>query len=129
MTVTPDNMNTTIPVKTGSGTSAVYSWRTDQNNNGAGSATFEAYAVCGHAAGYKIVIGTPVSNPPSSQTQAVVTCPSPKVALSGGGFSSSANPAVDLNSSGPISTNWEVYENNPTTGTPTIAAYAVCAGT
>ena len=123
------NMNSTFPQKVGSGQAATYQWVTDENNATATATTFEAYAVCGHAAGYKLVAGTPVVNPAGMQTGAIATCPSPKVPLGGGGLSSSGNVAVSLNTSQPASSTWEAFEDNNGTGAPTLTAYAICAGT
>lgn len=124
------NMNTTIPLKTGTGKKATYSWRTDENNASTTATTITSVAVCGRAAGYKIVAGTTVTMNAQSQGSATVACPSPTVVLGGGGFSSSGSTVVDLNSTLPISTTtWQVYEDNNTTGTNSLTAYAVCAGT
>jgi hypothetical protein len=116
------NLNSTLP-------NASTSWRADQNTNTSTSSTFEVFAICGkQRRKWAIVSGSSVPNPPSSQTLATVTCPAGTVPLSGGGYSSSASPAVDLNSTAPISHGWEVYEDNTSgAGTPDIQAWAVCA--
>lgn len=122
------NINSTLPLGSGKGKKASYGWRGDVNNASTGDDTITAQAVCGRAAGYSIVTGTPVLVNAGSQTGAAVACPSPAVPLGGGGFSSSGSPLVDLNSSLPLSNGWEVYEDNNSTGASSITAYAVCAG-
>ena len=123
------NMNSTFPQKVGKGQSATYQWATDENNAAGGAPTFVVYAVCGHAAGYTLVAGTPQVDPAMTQTGAIAVCPSGKVPLGGGALSSSGNVAVDLNTSQPASATWEAFEDNNATGAPTITAYAICAGT
>jgi hypothetical protein len=115
------NINTTLPAGNG--------WRTDMNNGTASDTALETYAICGHKPrGYVVVAAPAVSNPPG-ETLATVACPAPTVPLSGGGFSFSGNTLVNMNSTLPISGGWEVYENNATTGTTSIEAYVICAGT
>ncbi len=116
------NINSTLPSGNG--------WRTDQNTNTSTATTFTVYAICGKKPkGYIATSGSSVTNPPSSQTLATATCASGSVPLSGGAFSSSGSPAVDLNSTLPSSNGWAAYEDNTAgAGTATITAYVICAG-
>lgn len=114
------NLNTSIPITRG--------WRTDVNNASTGDNTATAYVICGKKRpGYAEVTGTTTTINPSSQGSATVTCPAGTLVLSGGAFSSSGSTAVNLNSTLPISTTtWQSYEDNATTGTNSLTAYAVC---
>jgi hypothetical protein len=103
-------------------------WRTDMNDNTNFGTTFSVFAICGKKPrDYSVQIGAPVTNAPSSQDLATVTCPAGQLPLGGGASSSSGSVTVDLNSSFPVGANWDVYEDN---GQPFIAAslraYAIC---
>jgi hypothetical protein len=116
------NINTIIPSGNG--------WRTDMNNDTSAATALETYAVCGHKPrGYVVESGTVQTNGAGSETLATAACPAPTVPLSGGGFSFSGSPLVNMNTTAPISGGWEVYENNATTGATSIQAYVICAGT
>jgi hypothetical protein len=114
------NINSTLPITGG--------WRTDQNNNTSPSSTFEVFAICGKGQlTYSIQSGTPVANNPFSQTESSVACPAGTNPLSGGEFSSSGSPAVDLNSTLPVSGGWVSYEDNTALiNGATTTAYAIC---
>jgi len=123
------NQNSSFPVKSGSGKSATFSWFVDENNASTAPSSVTAYAVCGHAKGYTFVAGTSVSNPAGAQTEATATCPSGKVPMGGGVFSSSGSVSVNTNTTYPLSSGWAGFENNASTGTATVTTFAVCAGT
>jgi hypothetical protein len=123
------NLNSLYPAKTGKGTSATYSWAAYMNNASIASTTVTAYAVCGHLAGYAMVVGNPAANPAGSQTLAAVGCPVGKEPIGGGGLSSSGSISVDLNSTAPNGNTWNVYEDNNSATNALITAFAICAGT
>ncbi len=123
------NENSTFPTKSGKGQTAVYGWAIDQNNGSAGAANVRAWAVCGHATGYKEIIATAFANPAGAQSGGTARCPTPKVPLGGGVLSSSGSTLVNLNSSVPVDVGWTVFENNASTGPATFNAYVICAGT
>jgi hypothetical protein len=115
------NINSTLP--------SGKSWHVDLNNNTVPDTTFDVLAICGkRPRGYAIVAGSTVTNPAFEQTIATVTCPAGTVPLSGGAFSASSSPAVNLDSSTPTSNGWDVFENNGRTGDTTLTAVAVCSG-
>jgi hypothetical protein len=60
------------------------------------------------------------------QAGSFATCPAGTHPLGGGGFTSSGNQTVAINSSGPDGRNWDLDENNGTTVDWVIAAVAVC---
>lgn len=121
--------NSSYPAQSGAGKTGTFSWVVDQNNASAAASTVTAYAVCGHAKGYKLVSTTSVSNPPGTQTGASAICPAGKVPMGGGIFSSSGNVSVNINTAYPVTGGWRAYENNASTGTPTVTPFAICAGT
>src|SRR5262249_42330025 len=104
-------------------------WRVDANNASTGDDTVTAYAVCGKKhAGYAQVSGIATTVNASSQGSADASCPTGTLVLSGGAFSSSGSTQVNLNSTLPVSTtDWKSYEDNGSSGTNTVTAYAVCA--
>lgn len=113
-------INTSIPLAKG--------WRVDVNNGSTGTNMATAYAVCGKKpAGYAQVAGTPTTIGAGVQAAASAVCPSGTLVLGGGGFSSSGSTATNLNTTIPSSTTgWESFENNGTTSSNTLTAYAVC---
>ena len=125
------NENSTFPTKTGKGLSAVYGWAVDQNNGNASDSDVRVWAVCGHAVGYKEVIGITVTSGAGMQTPGTVGCPAPKVPLGGGMLSNSASTLSNINTSFPSTSDqsWAVFEDNATPGTVTFTPYVICAGT
>jgi hypothetical protein len=114
------NINSTLPVGNG--------WQVDMASTAIRDTTFNVYAICGKAPrGYSVVVGAAVSNPPSSISEASVSCPGRKRPLSGGALSSSRTPCVDLSSTIPDGNGWSVWENNTGAVAVTITAYAICA--
>ena len=115
------NINSTLPILNG--------WRADINNNTTPDTTFDVFAICGKQLnGYSVVSSAQVVNPPSTQTLAHVDCPAGTFPLSGGGFSSSGSPAVDLNTTIPSGAGWDTYEDNTALiQGVTLRALAVCA--
>ena len=123
------NINSTFPLKVGSGTSAIYDWITDMNNGDSLAHSATSYAVCGHANGYKLVVGATTTNGALSQTGASAFCPAPKVPIGGGVLSSSGSTSVNVNTTYPISGGWRAYENNALSSSVSMTPYVVCAGT
>jgi hypothetical protein len=117
------NINTSIPSGNG--------WRIDANNASTGGNTLTSYAVCsaswGASTGYNVALGTAATNPAGSENQATVACASGQSVLGGGAFSSSGSISVNMNSTYPISGGWVVYENNASSSSASITAYAICA--
>ena len=121
------NLNSSFPVQSGSGSAAIYSWRVDMNNNSTLALHVAAYAVCGNAKGYGIYSSAPVGLPTGTQNVVLQNCPSPKVPLGGGIFSSSENLTVNINSTFPYATAWSGYENSFSGPNSKITGYVVCA--
>jgi len=117
------NINSSIPSGNG--------WRIDENNAGTGSNTAYSYAVCSSSwpakTGYNVVLGTTLTNAAGTETHATALCASGQSVLGGGGYSGSGSTAVNMNSTGPFSGGWGVYENNASGSDTTINAYAICA--
>jgi hypothetical protein len=116
-----ENINTSIPVK------STRSWRADMNNASGTDAKLTVYAVCGLRSGWTVVKGAAVTNAANIQTSAGIGCTAGLTSVGGGLFSSSANTAVNLNGTYPdSSSSWLSYENNASSGNPTITPYVVC---
>ena len=120
------NFNTSLPQNNG--------WRVDMNNTSGSDSNFAVYAVCDPKPhGYSVQTTGAISNPAGAQTTASLICPGTSgqtVALGGGGFSGSANTAVQMNSSFANGEGgWTVFEQNLSTADTTITGYAICAGT
>jgi hypothetical protein len=121
-------MNSSWPYKVGS----TYYWGVYMNNAGTGDDSFYVLAVCSKysvsKAGYGIVDGTMVSNPAGTQTEASVTCPSGQAVIGGGIEASSAQPAVNINTTDPYSdTSWDNFENNASVAGDSLLPIAICA--
>jgi hypothetical protein len=115
------NINGTFP-------STRTSWQVNLNDNTTAGTTFDVFAICGRKpTGYTAVVGPTVTNRAFEQTEADATCPAGTVPLSGGAFSASGSPAVDLNSTIPTGDGWRVFENNGRTGDTALTALAICA--
>jgi hypothetical protein len=117
------NINTSIPSGNG--------WRVDANNAGAGANSLTSYAVCSASwpakTGYHVAVGTAQTNAAGAETLASVSCSSGQSVLGGGGFSSSGSTAVNMNTTVPSGAGWAVYENNASSSSASITAYAICA--
>ncbi len=114
------NINTSLPNGN--------AWIVDVNNNSGAATTFVVYAVCAiPSKKYQVVTSSSVPNPAGLQTSATVVCPSGTKVLGGGGFSSSGNLAVNVNTSIPIANGWRVDENNASVLDAALTAYAVCS--
>jgi hypothetical protein len=102
-------------------------WIVRLNNATADLASFQVEVVCAkRPAGYTVVQGTTQLLPPLLQAGAVATCPTGTKPLGGGGFTSSGNTSVNLNSSGPQGQSWVIEEGNGTLDDWTLTAVAVC---
>jgi hypothetical protein len=89
------NLNSSYPVSS-------TTWAVSVNNSSGTNATFRVYANCvKKVRGYVIAVGTGVDNPAGTNAEALVTCPTGKFPLGGGGLSSSTSTAVSLNTSYP----------------------------
>jgi hypothetical protein len=99
------------------------------NNASNADNTTQAVAVCMTTPqGYDVVTGTGVTIPPGGQGEATSSCPSGTVVTGGGAFDSSTPTTVDLNASYPLDkTIWDAYENNDSSSSATMTAYAICA--
>ena len=102
-------------------------WIAEMNNPTASDSAFQVDAVCAkRPAGYTVVQGATQALPAMLQGDAVATCPAGTRPLGGGGFTSSGNQTVAINSSGPDGQNWDLAENNGTALTWDLTAVLVC---
>jgi hypothetical protein len=102
-------------------------WLTEQNDDEPFDTTFNVFAICGKApAGYSKTGGGFGFLPPHTQTEAAVLCPSGHP-LSGGALVSEDDPTTDLNTSHPIGSGWDVFQNNRTLDTAAIQPVVICA--
>ena len=115
-----ENVNTSQPL----GSSG---WEVRVNNTGTTTVQFVVDAICANQpAGYKLVFRT-VDNPPNTQSHASVTCPSPKVLLSGGTLSSADQVAAFLTSAWPPGpARFTGYMFNGTTTDQSFTVEAIC---
>jgi hypothetical protein len=119
---TSQNINSSYPFGAVGG-----GWAVDENNATSFTLSHTVYVVCGRRRGWTHVVGSAVTQSAFSQTFAGASCPFGSNVVGGGGFSSSASTAVNMNSTYPFSsTGWGVYENNNTSGNPSITAHAIC---
>jgi hypothetical protein len=98
----------------------------------AGSAASAGYAmtVCAkHPRKWAQVSSSPVVNPANFPTQLNVACPTGTKVLGGGAFASSANPLVTIGVTDFTSRSggWSTIENNNTSSSESVVAWAVCA--
>jgi hypothetical protein len=114
------NINSTLTAGNG--------WRVDGNNATGSGTTLTVFAVCANKpAGYTVVFGSSVTNAAGTETPATVACPAGSpFQLGGGGVSSSGSTAVNMNSTLPTSSGWEVFENNASGSDTSISAQAIC---
>jgi hypothetical protein len=104
-----------------------HTWIVRLNNATEDPASFQVEVVCAsRPAGYTVVQGTTELLPPLVQAGALATCPTGTKPLGGGGFTSSGNTSVNLNSSGPQGGSWAIEEGNGTLDDWTLTAVAVC---
>ena len=79
--------------------------------------------------GLEQVFGTPVANPPGTQSTSVATCPTGKSVIAGGA-NTAGNHDMQVNASYPNSSStWTVRVNNTASSgiSPTFDAVAICA--
>jgi hypothetical protein len=114
------NVNTSQPVGSGG-------WEARVNNSGTATVQFGVDAICANKpAGYKLVFKN-ADNPPNTQTHATVTCPAPKVLLSGGTLSSADQVTAFLTSAWPRSSaKFTGYMFNGTSTDQTFTVEAIC---
>jgi hypothetical protein len=125
------NLNSTFPVKTGTGSTATYSWSTDMNNADTADHSVTGYAVCGKERGYHIYHGGvgPV-NAYSEGGTSVACSQNPKVPIGGGMRSGSGSTTANLNTStwdGAFS--WQGLLENNSAFSSTFQGFVICAGT
>jgi hypothetical protein len=103
------------------------SWIAEANNPTNSDTAFQVDVVCAkRPAGYTVVQGPSQVLPAMLEAGATATCPAGTHPLGGGGFTSSGNRTVAINSTGPNGQTWAVEENNGTTLDWGITAFAVC---
>lgn len=102
-------------------------WLGDVNNASGSSTTFNVYAICAKQprTGYSVRTAS-FSNPVGAQTTGSVTCPAHSKPLGGGGFSSSGNTSVNINSDLPLGNGWRVDMNNASTTAASLTTYVIC---
>ncbi|HMD46933.1 MAG TPA: hypothetical protein VKG43_12275 [Acidimicrobiales bacterium] len=123
-------LNSSWPIAIYSSKPKTSGWGAYENNASASDATITAYAVCGKEPGYALVQGSGVDNPAGTSTEAVAICPGTSVPLDGGSHASSANLAVDINSSVlsvGVPGGWITLANNGSFSDDTVTPYVICA--
>jgi hypothetical protein len=125
------NLNSTFPVKTDEGPSAIYSWTTRMNNADSTDHSVSSYAVCGRERGGYRMYAEDVSTPGTNVSTVNLPCPSdlPAVVIGGGARSSSGSTLVNLDATIVGSNGWYVGVDNETTQNYTVTVYVICAGT
>ena len=103
------------------------SWVVTENNATAFDSGLTAFAVCGKANGYKVVKGSPFSNPANAQSGASAVCKAPTVPIGGGVFSASKSVAVNIEGTISSGDRWDSFINNATAFAATATPVAVCA--
>jgi hypothetical protein len=104
-------------------------WIVDVNTKSGSDASFNVYVVCISAAtSYSVVSSALTSNPAGTVTSVSATCPTNRVLVGGGAFSSSSDIAVNISSNFPQQneTDWRVAMANGSTANASVAAYAIC---
>jgi hypothetical protein len=114
------NINSTLPEGP--------NWRVDENNGGTDDATVNAEVVCGRVGGYQVVQSGFMDNPPGDQTGIRASCPAPTAPIGGGIFSNSGSVGVNVNTTAPVGSGWDSFENNGTPFDQEANAFVVCAG-
>jgi hypothetical protein len=77
--------------------------------------------------GITIVKSAVVTISPSTENNAIATCPAGTFVVGGGALGSAGSPDPYMNSSWPNSTtSWRVWQYNPTGANASVQAYAVC---
>jgi hypothetical protein len=110
----------------------MYSWEVDVNHTSSTDSTYVPYVICGSLIDYSIVEGAQVANPAGSDTTAVASCPPGTVVLAGGVSNSDAfvtgGDKTNINSTAPSgNTAWQTSEDNGSSSSDAIAAFATCA--
>jgi hypothetical protein len=104
-------------------------WIVDVNTVSGSDASFNVYVNCINvAASYSVVSSALATNPAGTVTSVSVTCPTNRVVVGGGAFSTSSDPAVNITSNFPEQngTVWRADIANGSTANTTMAAYAIC---
>jgi len=126
-----DTVDASFPVKTGSGSSATYSWQTFMNNATGFGTTEDSFAVCGSAKGYAFIHGKSVDNPTGAQDGGEADCKTPKVPL-GGGVSETetalgTNVGTSAPNSNPAALGWFAAVNNTSPYFQDFRVWVICA--
>jgi len=123
------NINSTVPNTFAGGRTG---WRVAMASSDPSDVGFTVYAVCRpKPLGYSIQWGLNQQLQPYSEGEASVTCPGASVPIGGGGFVgySTGDAWITMNSSGPYSQSWAIYENNDENVVRSFDAAVICAGT
>jgi hypothetical protein len=113
------NVNDSFPLPAG--------WAADVNNASASDASFGVSVVCAsRPTGYAVVQGPTVLVQPGSQLASRASCPQGSRPLGGGVGSSSSSLLVNMHSSTPGGTSWEVAMSNGSDTAADASAFAVC---
>jgi hypothetical protein len=114
------NVNSTFPSNGG--------WRVDENNNSGADSTFTGFVICGRLPNWQIVSNGPFTVPTDEQFGLSALCPDGLLETGGGILSSSTSVDVNVNTSAPVSTEWDSFQNNASPFDDLATAFAVCAG-
>jgi hypothetical protein len=105
-------------------------WRTYLVAGPNGSVTGEAVAVCAaRPSGWVQLASAYVTNGAGQATSASINCPSGTEVLGGGAFNSSTSPLVLIGLTDSLSslTGWNTAENNNSSSSEAVDAWAICA--
>ncbi len=127
------NLNSSFPVQL-TINPLVWGWKVRVNNTTGAIQFFHVYAVCARGPQRFTVSQDPVTNPAGTITFASADCPAGTVTLGGGADSFGTSVSVNMNSSFPFGVlavpgdpgAWQVFENNASSTTTEIDAYAIC---
>jgi hypothetical protein len=127
------NLNSSFPVQL-TINPLVWGWKVRVNNTTGKIQFFHVYAVCAQGPKRFTVSQDPLTNPAGAITFASADCPAGTVTLGGGADSSGTSTSVNMNSSFPFGVlavpgdpgAWQVFENNASSTSYEIDAYAIC---
>ena len=117
------DVNSSYPISGG--------WAAYMNNTSGASATFVVQAICVKRAPKRYTVVEAVGqSQPETQNSVFATCPAKTKVLGGGGFSSSGELTVGLNSTFPMlpdpAYGWAAYMGNNSPDSATVTAFAIC---
>jgi hypothetical protein len=105
-------------------------WRSFPSSANAYGATGDAAVVCAaEPAGWAQVHSSYVANPSKTATSVSVSCPKHTKVLGGGDFNTSGSPLVNIGVTSSFSDleGWTTVENNASSSSESVDAWAVCA--